>query len=162
MSLRFFLGAIAIGCLSIPANAGFVEICKDSFPAGSLSGLFSFTIAGQTGTIQVPVGACTPSFQLPDGVAVITELPRAGALLFAIATFPDNRLISFNLPAGSATVQIVPGDLSAGTVVFFTNTLDTRIPEPGTAWLLGSGLTVWALRRNPRKRRAYSNEAGVG
>ena len=161
MSLRFFWNVIALGCLSIPANAGFVEICKDAFPVGSLGGLFSFTIGGQTGSMQVPAGACTQPFQLTDGLAVITELPQAGALLFGVATFPDNRLISFDLLAGRATVQIVPGDISTQTVVFFTNTPSARIPEPGTAWLLGSGLTLWALRRNLKKRRLNSNGTGV-
>jgi hypothetical protein len=147
--MRPFWSAIVFVGLSSSAHAGFIEICKDSIPAGSLSGLFSFTIAGQSGTFDVPVGACTADFQLPDGLALITEVSRNDAMFFSVSTFPDDRLVSFDPIMGSATVQIVPGDISTETVVDFIN---APIPEPGTGWLFGSGLTLWALRRNLMER----------
>lgn len=149
MTLRLLWSSIAIICLSGSAHAGFVEICKDSFPVGVLSGLFSFTIAGQSGTFDAPVGACTQAFQLPDGFATITEVPHPGAKFYGVATFPDTRLITFDSVTASATVLIVPGDISTQTVVFFTN---TNTPEPASGWLLGSGVTLWALRRKFTKR----------
>jgi len=153
MSLRLFLSAIVFVGLSGSAQAGFLEVCKDSVPLDSLGGLFSFTIAGQSGTFEAPVGACTSAIELPDGEAVISEVPQEGAMLFSIFTFPEERLISFDLSLGTATVQIVEGDISTQTVVTFTN---TPIPEPATGWLVVSGLAFWALRRKLTKRPFYA------
>lgn len=157
MISRFFWSAVVCVSLSISAHAGLIEICKDSFPAGSLSGTFSFTVAGQSGTFVAPVGACTAAFSLPDGPAFITELPQIDATLFSIDTFPADRLLSFDLGAGTATVQIVAGDISHETVLTFTNAPAGAmvIPEPGTAWLLGlGGLAFCAVRR---RRRTHLN-----
>jgi hypothetical protein len=139
---------MAFVCLGSSANAaaiGYLEICKDSIPLDSLSGVFDFTIAGQSGTFAAPVGACTTDLQLPDGLATITEVPEVGSTVFSVDTFPEDRLISFDSITDSAVVQIVPGDISTETVITFTN---TPIPEPGTGWLFGIGLALWALRRN--------------
>jgi hypothetical protein len=91
------------------------------------------------------------AFQLPDGLVTITEVPQAGEALFSVSTFPQNRLISFDAKTGSAAVLIWGGsDLAQEVVVTFTN---APVPEPGTAWLLVSGLTFWMLRKKLRKRR---------
>ena len=149
MMLRLFLSAI---CLTISAQAGFIEICKDSFPIGSVAGLYSFTVAGSATVYTTPAGACTPAFTLPDGVATIVEIRLPASLFFSAATFPANRLISFNAATATAVVQIVPGDISTQTVLTVTNT-PAVVPEPGTAWLLGgSGVAFWALRRKLAKR----------
>jgi hypothetical protein len=145
------IAAVLLG-LCGSAQAGVIEICKDSDPAGALSGLYGFTIAGQAGTILVPVGACTDSFLLPDGLAVITEVLSPDSFLENVFTFPDDRLISFDPRTASATVLIVPGDLSDPsneTVVDFLNApvAVSSVPEPGTGWAIGTGLTLWALRR---------------
>ena len=153
MISRFFWSAIVLVCLSSSARAGYIEICKDSLPAGALSGLFSFTVLGQSGTFVAPAGACTLPFQLPDGLANITEVFQVDAMFFGVATFPEDRLVSFDSITGSAIVQIVAGDISTQTVVTFTN---TPIPEPGTGWLFGTGLTFWVLGRNLTKRPFYA------
>ncbi len=132
------------------SGLGFMEICKESSPANALSGFFSFAVSGQSGTFVAPVNACTLPFQLSAGPATLTELPQAGAMLSSVSTFPDNRLVSFDLTSGTAIVQTVAGDISKETVVTFTNT--SSIPEPGTEWLLGSGLTLWAFCKNLKKR----------
>ena len=155
MISRLFWGAITVVCLSSSAHAGFIEICKDSVPAGALSGLFSFTVAGQTGTFAAPVGACTPAFQLPNGPAFISEVPKAGVTIFGVSTFPTSRLDSFDPITGTAKVEIVAGDISTQTVVTFANTPAApgpSIPEPRTGWLVGLGLAYWAVRRNVTKR----------
>lgn len=153
MSYRLFWSAIrcaaALVCLSGYAQAGYIEICKDDSPADSLSGMAAFTIAGQAGTVAVPVGACSPAIQLPDGFATITELPEPGATLIGVSTFPDDRLISFDASTETAVVLIVAGDVSTETVITFTNAPVSGVPEPGTGWLFGLGLTFWALRRKP-------------
>jgi hypothetical protein len=134
------------------AQAGFIEFCKDASPADSLSGLATFAIAGQSGTVAVPVGACSSAIQLPNGLATITELPQIGTILLSVSTFPNDRLISFDLATESAVVLIVPGDISTETVVTFTNAPVAGVPEPGTGWLFGLGLTCWALGRKPLNR----------
>lgn len=154
MISRLFWSAILLACLSRSghaANVGFLEICKDSFPDGSLSAFFNFTIVGQTGTFSVPVGACSPTIPLNSGPAFITELPQAGAVLLSVDTFPANRLDSFNLLTGVAQVEIVAGDISAQTVLTFTNG-PVPVPEPGTIGLMGLGLALLAFFRNPMKK----------
>lgn len=156
MSCRFLWRAIQattlLLCLSGSAHAGFIEICKDDSPAGSLSGTSSFTIAGQAGTVSVPVGACSPAIQLPNGFATIAELPQTGTTLLGVVTFPNDRLISFDVTARSAVVLIVPGDISTQTVLTFINTPAVGVPEPATGWLCGLALTLWSLRRKPLDR----------
>ena len=148
--LKLFLSAI---CLAISAQAGFIEICKDSLPIGSLSGLSSFTVAGQAGIVTVPLGACSPAITLPDGSASITEILLPGSVLLSAATFPTERLLSFDLATATAVVQIVPGDISTQTVLTFTNAPASAVPEAGTRWMLGgSGAAFWALRRKLAQR----------
>ncbi len=151
MSYRFLWralqSALVLICFSGCAQAGLIEICKDDSPAGSLSGDATFAIAGQPGTVAVPVGACSPAMTLPDGFATITELPQPGASLLNVSVFPGDRLISFDAATDTAVVLITPGDISMETVVTFTNDPTTGVPEPGTGWLFGLGLSFWALRR---------------
>lgn len=151
MISRLFWSAMVFVCLSSSASAGFIEICKDSIPAGTLSGLSTFTVAGQSGTFAAPVGACTPAFQLPDGPAFITELPKAGTSIFSVSTFPTSRLDSFDPITRTAKVEIVAGDISKQTLVAFANTPVNNVPEPGTGWLFSLGVSLWALRRNLMK-----------
>ncbi len=145
--------AVVLVFLSGYAQAGMIEICKDASPAGSLSGLSTFAIAGQPGTVAVPVGACSSAIQLPNGFATITELPQPGTTLIGVSTFPGDRLISFNAATESAVVLIVAGDISTQTVVTFTNAPITGVPEPGTGWLFGLGLTFWAFQAKRKSMR---------
>jgi hypothetical protein len=155
MSYRLFWtairSAVVVVCLSDSAQAGLIEICKDSSPAGSLNGIATFTIAGQPGTVAVLVGACSPAIQLPDGFATITELAQSGTTLIGVSAFPGDRLISFNATTESAIVLIVAGDISTATVITFTNAPVTGVPEPETGWLFGLGLIVWAFRARRKK-----------
>jgi hypothetical protein len=174
MSYRLFWTAIrttvVVVCFSSCAQAGFIEICKDDSPVGSLSGVSTFAIAGQTGTVAVPVGACSSAITLPDGFATITELPQPGAVLLNVSVFPSDRLVSFDAASASAVVLIVAGDISNETVITFTNAPVTGVPEPGTEWLFGLGLTFWAcqVRRKkvadalPRPRDTRKNGAEEG
>ena len=168
MSYRLFWtamrSAVVLVCLSGCAQAGLIEICKDASPAGSLSGLSTFTIAGQPGTVAVLVGACSPAIQLPNGFATITELPQAGMTLIGVSTFPGDRLISFDATTQSAVVLIVAGDISTETVITFTNAPASGVPEPATGWLVGLGLTFWACSGARKKvagtaRRVFLSSA---
>jgi hypothetical protein len=143
--------AVVLVSLSGYAQAGLIEICKDDSPAGSLSGLATFTIAGQPGTVAVPVGACSSAIPLPNGFATITELAQPGTTLLGVSAFPSDRLISFDATTATAVVLIVAGDISTETVITFTNAPVTGIPEPGTGWLFGLGLTFWTFRAMRKK-----------
>jgi hypothetical protein len=147
MNSRLFWIAIVFVCLCGSAHAGVIEICKLSDPSDSLSGFYSFTIVGQPGSVGVPAGSCTEPFLLPDGNAIITELPNPDSVFEKVEVFPGDQLISVDPLTASATVLIAPGALSddplTEVTVTFTN---TPVPEPGTAWIVGLGLTVWALR----------------
>ena len=156
MITRFLLSAIVAVGVSRSAHAGFIEICKDSVPPGALTGLFNFTVAGQAGTIGVPVGACSPAFLLHDGPAFITEVAKAGTVISGVSTFPTSRLDSFDPITGTAKVEIVAGDISTQTIATFADAPVhiAAIPEPGTGWLLGLGISLWAVRKNLTKRSA--------
>ncbi|HSR08334.1 MAG TPA: PEP-CTERM sorting domain-containing protein [Bryobacteraceae bacterium] len=158
MSYRLLCSAVVLVGLAGHAQAGLIEICKDDSPAGSLSGVADFTIAGQAGTVVVPVGACSPAIQLPDGFATITELPQPGGILLSVSAFPNDRLISFDAATATAVVLITPGDISTQTVITFTNAPAASVPEPGTGWLLGLGLACWALWPRPKIAVANNRE----
>ena len=161
MSYRFMWSAIQSAVILVSlsgyAQAGLIEICKDDSPAGSLSGVATFAIAGQPGTVAVPMGACSSAIQLPNGFATITELAQSGATLIGVSSFPGDRLVSFDATTESAVVLIVAGDISTETVITFTNAPITGVPEPATGWLFGLGLTVWAF---PAKRKKLADIAG--
>jgi hypothetical protein len=152
--------AAVVVCFSGYAQAGLIEICKDDSPVGSLNGAASFTIAGQSGTVVVPVGACSPALTLPDGFATITELAQPGATLLDVSVFPSDRLISFDPATASAVVLVVAGDISNETVITFTNAPVTGVPEPGTGWLFGLGLTFWGFRAGQQKIAWAGRRAG--
>ena len=145
---------VVLVCLAGFAQAGMIEICKDDSPDGSLSGLSTFAIAGQAGTVAVLVGACSPAIQLPDGFASITELAQPGTTLLSVVTFPNDRLISFDPTTRTAVVLITPGDISTQTVITFTNGPVSGVPEPATGWLLGLGLTFCVARLVKRSAAA--------
>jgi len=145
---------VVLVCLAGFAQAGMIEICKDDSPDGSLSGLSTFAIAGQAGTVAVLVGACSPAIQLPDGFASITELAQPGTTLLSAVTFPNDRLISFDPTTRTAVVLITPGDISTQTVITFTNGPVSGVPEPATGWLLGLGLTFCVARLVKRSAAA--------
>jgi len=153
IALRALFFAVALSVLVTGAHAGNIEICKVSDPPDSLSSLFYyFTISGQPGLGQIPVfvDACTDPIALPDGQYTITEVPDPTSTLESISAFPDFALLSVDLPDDSATVLAEGGtDLTQEVTLSFVNTPAVNAPEPGTAWLLGLGLAIWAL--NPRK-----------
>ena len=99
---------------------------------------------------------------LPNADYTITEVPDPTSVLEEVFTVPGDPggalggpLISVDLQAETATVQLSGGsdplDPSQEVTVSFKNTPAT-VPEPETGWLLGLGLTVWALRGNLTKR----------
>ena len=100
-------------------QTGYIEICKDADGTG-VTGSFTFTF-GATGSVTVPVGSCSAPIQVPAGNLTITETARAGFELTGVTASPAGRLVSTNLAARSATVQVVAGGVSTETVVRFRN-----------------------------------------
>ncbi len=107
----------------IAAGTGFVEICKEIFPNDIIlpGTIFSYTVSGVNGTIQVPAGGCSPPIEVAAGPVTVTEDPRPNTAVVGIATTPADRLASSNLPLRQAVVTVPTGDVSTQTVVTFTN-----------------------------------------
>ena len=76
------------------------------------------------GVIQVPVGYCSLPIKLSPGPVTVTEVQRPGysvASIAAVGPADDNRLLSSDPGAGTATVQIVAGGAANQTMLTFTN-----------------------------------------
>jgi hypothetical protein len=103
---------------------GFVEVCKQAATGSGLTGSFQFTITGAMNfsrTVSVPVGACSDSIAVPAGQVVVAETGAAATYVTSITAAPAQNLLSSNLTAATATVAIVPGDVSTETIVTFTD-----------------------------------------
>ncbi len=134
----------AVSALQTPAT-GFVEICKVA-DSPSVTGVFRFTVGAAT--VDVPVGACSPVLTVPPGMVSVTEAERPGIAVSGIQTFPAARLVSSDLPARTAQVQVVAGDESTQTTVTFNNRSELailkicKVAGPGVA--VGTGVTFTA------------------
>jgi hypothetical protein len=110
---------------------GYVEICKQSNPSYPVSGIFDFTATApffNSGTIEVPVGACSGAVQVPYGAVTITETPTIGDLVSSVTAYSYNilgqyvnELINWTEPDLYATVGVAQGDESLETLATFTN-----------------------------------------
>ena len=99
------------------AGFGYLEICKSS--QNNVSGLFSFEVNGTT--YNVPAGACGSAIKVPAGQVTVKEKPTTGYKLDGAGTTPSNRLVRVDTGAGTATVNVVVGDVSTQTLVTFVN-----------------------------------------
>lgn len=101
---------------------GVVEVCKDAAAGTTLSGSFSFEVSGAAhNPYSVPAGACSGPIPVQAGAVTITETPRAGFPLVDVSATPVDRLVSVDIPRGSAVVNVAGGDVSTETVVHFVN-----------------------------------------
>ena len=123
------------GCPN-PDNNGDVEICKHGNSQLG-PGPYGFTVTAplfSTGTLQIPLGECSGSIQvpaaIPNGTVTITETPTIGDLVSNVTAYSYNQLGQYvnELPAGGwtepdlyANVNVVPGDISLETEAIFTN-----------------------------------------
>lgn len=114
-----------------PDNNGYIEVCKQSNPSHPVTGIFDFMVKAplfSSGTVEVPVGECSGSIQVPSGTVTITETPVIGVAVSNVTAtsynqdgFPVNELISWTAPDLNATVTVVPGDVALETLATFTN-----------------------------------------
>lgn len=122
---------------------GVLEVCKEAAPGTTVSGNFSFNVAGAANNpYTVPVGACSGPILVQAGSVTITETPKPGFSLVDVSTLPVDRLVSLNLPAGSAVVNVAAGDVSAETVVRFVNTPATNTGQLKICKVAGPGVPV--------------------
>jgi len=97
---------------------GYLEICKE----GNVEGLFDFEILPGNIPVTVPAGACSPAIEVPAGSITINESPNPNSGLTGCRTIPVSRQGDCNLAGPSSTVEVVAGDISTQTIVFFENT----------------------------------------
>lgn len=105
------LSVLAFGLLAAtPVLAHDLVICKDSSPAGPVTGTFTFTVNGQQ--FQVAVGNCTTITGVGTGPITITEQAVAGVAVTAInisgaasiiTSDPVNRTATVTVPEGGTT-----------------------------------------------------------
>src|SRR5205807_7223345 len=94
----------------VTPTTGFLQICKNG-TISTASGPFTFNVAGRT-VSKIGRASCRER-ELLMGDVTITEVARDGFTLANVTagTFPlpgENRLVSSNLAAGTATVTIAP------------------------------------------------------
>jgi hypothetical protein len=111
--------------VDISAQKGWIEICKNGSDEFVLGNSFTFNItdaAGLTyGPYTVLTGQCTGAIQVTAGPATVSETAQAPFYLSNVTTAPSNNFISQNDTNGTASVNVVAGDQSTETAVFFNN-----------------------------------------
>ncbi len=137
------------GCHN-PAADGYIELCKQTDPDFPVGGTFNFNLTApffSTGPIGVPVGACSPPIEVPSGVVTITEAPQIGVGVENVTAYSNgpfgqiDELDSWTFPDLTATVTVMPGDVSLETVATYTN----YAAPPGTlkiCKIAGPGITI--------------------
>jgi len=114
------VGGVCASPAAATATTGVLEICKTATGPG-VSGTFDFTVSGHTGTITVPVGQCSAPITVTAGQVTVTEAARAGFQLASVASLPAGTLVSSDLAARAATVNVAVGDVANQTIVTFSN-----------------------------------------
>src|ERR1019366_4425729 len=114
-----------------PDHNGYVEICKQSDPLHPVTGIFDFTATipfFSSGTIEVPVGQCSGSIQVPSGAVTVTESPVLGVAVSNVTAyaydelgFYHDELNSWSQPDLHAIVNVMAGDEDEETLTTFTN-----------------------------------------
>jgi hypothetical protein len=120
-----------------PAPPGTLKICKIAGFGVAPGSMWSFTVAGVPGRINVPAGLCAlvPGTFPFNSTQTITETPTPGFAVTAIAASPANRLASANPAGGAGSVTIGSGV----TQILFTNALNLFGGVGGTGGGTGGG-----------------------
>jgi hypothetical protein len=143
-AMVFAAPALASSSGDPEGGTGWMELCKYADTAGPVTGPFSFTVTDASESSQrltVQTGTCTAPFQLASGTATVVEDAVPFATVTGISTIPADRLVSSDLPSGTANVTIVPGDISTTTTVNYTNKKVTGFIEVCKRAAPGTGLT---------------------
>jgi hypothetical protein len=142
-----------------PSGTGYLEVCKNFGNIDpDVSGPFDFTVtdaAGATHELTVIAGQCSEPIVVAAGVNEIAEHARAGTDLYAVLTYPSDRLLTTNLINRTATVE-VPVSASANdeTQVHFFNVAQRaqlkicKALGPGSGDLVGKTFSFVASGSN--------------
>ena len=130
----------AAPALANDPSTGWLEICKQSDPAGPVTGPFTYTVNGSM-SVTVQTGTCSAPFQVPSGTATVVETAVPFAQVTGITTIPATRLNSADLATGTADVSVPAGDISATTTVTYQNKEVTGFVEVCKKAETGSNLT---------------------
>jgi hypothetical protein len=129
-------GAVTLDTNTVAACMGTLQVCKVAGSSSLLGTSFGFSIAGSPATLisvqagPSPGGICSVALLVPAHPSTITETIPVNTTLGAVATTPTpGLLISSNLAAGTATVEVDPGGQTIATFV------DTVPPPPTTGFL---------------------------
>jgi hypothetical protein len=108
-------GETVVTYTDIPAPPGMLKICKNAGTGVMAGSIWTFTVSNVSGTIDVPAGSCAIVPGPANGgfpfnsTQTITEQPVSGFAVTSIAANPPDRLVSSDLPSGTATVTIGSG-----------------------------------------------------
>jgi hypothetical protein len=116
-----------------PAEAGYIEVCKDAARIGYhrdrfVTGPFTFTVRpsdGSTFDLTVEVGQCSAPVKVAAGIARVTERANPNHTLVDAFTIPHERLLDSNLINGTVDVEVPNSDdPNDETQVHFVNKRD--------------------------------------
>lgn len=111
-------------------RTGYIQICKQTDPKGG-TGTYQFYVnPGWLGPFTVPAGSCSPAIKVPAGTVTIHEVLGWGVQLVGCSTLPASNQISCSPAAGTSTVNVNPGDVSAQTIVNMINKGGHIIDDP--------------------------------
>lgn len=114
-------GETVVTYTNVPAPPGTLKICKVAGPGVATGALFTFTVAGLTGTTSVPAGSCVIVGPFPfNSTQTITESVPSGFAVTSIAADPSDRLVSSTATSGTVLVgtgvtEILFTDAATGT-----------------------------------------------
>jgi hypothetical protein len=124
-------GLLAFIATSGALRAHNLQICKSNDLTGPVSGTFQFTVVGQQGTTAVQVGSCVTISDIGIGSFTVIEQSSAGVVVTGIAVEPSANMVSSDLGARSATLNIFDG--STTTVTFTNKANSTALSGPPSA-----------------------------
>ena len=119
-------GTVVVNYRNVPV-VGHIEVCKNNAADANLSGSFTFTITGPTGsgftaTTTVPIGHCSFPIAVPAGTNTVTE---AAPNSVTSITVQNGAPSTTNTATATATVtvrpDVAPGDTSQETIVTFVD-----------------------------------------
>ena len=125
-------------------NTGFLQICKVAGAGVAVGTPFDFSVAGNTVRVlagPAPGGSCSTPLVMPVGAVFLAETASPGTVMTSVTTLPAGLLVSNNLSAGTATVNVNTG---GQTIATFVNTVVSAIPV-GTIEICklgGAGVTA--------------------
>ncbi len=148
-------GAVVVNYRNVPV-VGHIEVCKSNAADAGLTGSFTFTITGPTGsgfttTTTVPIGHCSFPIAVPAGTNTVTEAaPNSVSSITVVNGAPSTT----NAAGGTATVtvkpDVAPGNLSQETIVTFVDeTVQLKICKIASDALVTSPYTFTVSATEP-------------